>query len=67
MRNAAPFSGAVNTVEVASVDEFTTKIESNVGSILTPRIAIPGVGDLASCKDTEKNTFGIMQNDPNAG
>jgi predicted enzyme related to lactoylglutathione lyase len=29
-------------------------------------MAIPGVGYLAYCQDTEGNTFGIMQADPSA-
>jgi predicted enzyme related to lactoylglutathione lyase len=27
---------------------------------------MPGVGYMAYCRDTEGNTFGIMQEDPNA-
>jgi uncharacterized protein len=28
--------------------------------------AVPGVGYMAYCRDTEGNLFGIMQNDKNA-
>jgi len=29
-------------------------------------MAVPGVGWMAYCKDTEGKTFGLMQSDPNA-
>jgi predicted enzyme related to lactoylglutathione lyase len=31
-----------------------------------PKMAIPGIGYLAICEDTEGNSFGIIQNDRNA-
>jgi len=31
-----------------------------------PKRAIPGIGYLAYCVDTEGNTFGILQSDQNA-
>jgi predicted enzyme related to lactoylglutathione lyase len=34
--------------------------------VAVPKMAIPGVGWLAYCTDTEGNVFGLMQNDPNA-
>jgi len=56
----------VNTVDVPSVDEFTAKITKNGGKIVAPKMAIPGVGYLAYCQDTEGNAFGIMQSDETA-
>jgi predicted enzyme related to lactoylglutathione lyase len=53
----------VCTVGVDSVDKFAEKITANGGSIVAPKMAIPGVGWLAYCKDTEGNMFGIMQSD----
>lgn len=58
--------GALNTIEISSVDEYIKKIEASGGKAITPKMPIPGVGYMAYCKDTEGNTFGIMQNDPNA-
>ena len=37
------------------------------GAITRPKDAVPGVGWLAYCTDTEGNPFGLMQADPNAG
>ncbi|HZW39650.1 MAG TPA: VOC family protein [Ignavibacteriaceae bacterium] len=56
----------VNTIEVASVDDFNEKIKKAGGEVVTPKDAIPGVGYMSYCRDTEGNIFGIMQNDPNA-
>lgn len=56
----------VNTIDVPDVDEYTEKIENAGGKIIRPKLFIPGVGYVAYLKDTEGNTFGIMQNDPNA-
>jgi predicted enzyme related to lactoylglutathione lyase len=42
------------------------KIVEAGGKVLTPKMAVPGVGYMSYCKDTEGNVFGIMQNDPNA-
>jgi predicted enzyme related to lactoylglutathione lyase len=59
-------TGALNTIEVSSVDEYIKKIESGGGKAITPKMPIPGVGYMAYCKDTEGNVFGIMHNDPEA-
>jgi predicted enzyme related to lactoylglutathione lyase len=58
--------GAVNTINVSSVDDFTTKIVANGGKVVMPKWAVPGVGYVAYCQDTEGNTFGIMQEDTSA-
>jgi hypothetical protein len=63
---ATPETGTENTIDVGSVDDFVAKIESNGGKITRPKSAVPGVGWLAYCQDTEGNTFSIMQSDPPA-
>lgn len=65
-RRTDPSSGTENTIGVDSVDEAVAKIETNGGVILRPKSAVPGVGWLAYCQDTEGNTFGIMQEDTSA-
>jgi predicted enzyme related to lactoylglutathione lyase len=42
------------------------KITAAGGKVITPKMAVPGVGWMAYCLDTEGNQFGIMQSDPNA-
>ncbi len=58
-----PSTGTENTIDVDSVDDFVERIEASGGKILRPKSAVPGVGWLAYCQDTEGNTFGIMQSD----
>lgn len=63
LRRSHPGAGTVNTVDVPSVDQAVTQIQAAGGQIVAPKMAIPGVGYLAYCLDTEGNTFGIMQSD----
>lgn len=55
-----------NTVDVTSLDEALAKVVSNGGTIVLPKMPVPGIGYLAYCKDTEGNIFGLMENDESA-
>ena len=59
-------AGAINSIDVPSVDDYLSKIEAGGGTVLMPKRSVPGVGYLAYCKDTEGNTFAIMQEDTSA-
>jgi predicted enzyme related to lactoylglutathione lyase len=63
---AHPGQGTVNTIDVASCDEYARKVESAGGKVAVPKMAIPRIGWLAYCTDPEGNMFGIMQSDPQA-
>ncbi len=65
-RREDPADRTVNTLDVASVDEFTAKVTAAGGKVIASKMAIPGVGWFAMCLDTEGNKFGVMENDPNA-
>jgi predicted enzyme related to lactoylglutathione lyase len=56
----------VCTVDVADVDASLKTALDNGAQVALPKMAIPGVGWLVYCKDTEGNIFGMMQNDPEA-
>ncbi len=56
----------VCTVDVPAIDEYLKKATAGGATIALPKMAIPGVGWLAYCKDTEGNIFGMMQSDKNA-
>jgi predicted enzyme related to lactoylglutathione lyase len=56
----------VCTVDVPSVDAYVDKATAAGGTVALPKMAVPGVGWLAYCKDPEGNLFGLMQADPNA-
>lgn len=56
----------VNTIDVADLDATLGKVEAAGGMILQPRMAVPGVGYMAYCQDTEGVIFGLMQADEGA-
>jgi predicted enzyme related to lactoylglutathione lyase len=58
--------GMTNTIEVPSLDEYTSKVQSSGGQVLIPKMPIPSVGYFATCMDTEGNIFGMIQMDQNA-
>ncbi len=49
------------TVEVPSADAYAKKITDQGGSIIVPRITMPGVGDLVTCRDPDGNVFAILE------
>lgn len=57
----------VNTIEVPSIDDAISNVESAGGTVLAPRTSVRGVGYVAYCADTEGNAFGLMEVDENAG
>jgi predicted enzyme related to lactoylglutathione lyase len=60
------FTATTNTIGVASYEDAVKKIVEAGGKVLMPKMAVPGVGYMTYCKDTEGNVFGIMQTDPSA-
>ena len=56
----------VCTVDVESIVAAIASAESSGGNVVVPKMAVPGVGWLVYCKDTEGNIFGVMQMDPAA-
>lgn len=57
-RRSEATPSTVNTIDVPSVDEFTKKVESKGGTIVRPKIAVPGVGWMATSK-IPKEQFGV--------
>jgi predicted enzyme related to lactoylglutathione lyase len=51
---------------VSSVDETKKLIEENGGTIESPKITVPGVGNFYMFKDPEGNKLGVMEEDENA-
>jgi predicted enzyme related to lactoylglutathione lyase len=66
MKRRGPAESVVNTIDVPSVDDYVRKVESKGGTVVVPKMAVPGIGWLAYFNDPEGNMFGIMQNDPAA-
>lgn len=65
MRREGPCTGPTNTIDVASVDAAVQTVQTKGGKLVIPKMAIPGIGYLAYCHDTEGNLFGMLQ--PDAG
>jgi uncharacterized protein len=65
-RRENPSDTTINTIGVASIDEYLAKIEKNGGRIIMSKVALPGIGWFGRCEDTEGNVFAIMQEDGRA-
>ena len=50
-RREDPSESTVNTIDVPSVDELLEKVTSSGGAVAVPKMAVPGVGYMAYCKD----------------
>jgi predicted enzyme related to lactoylglutathione lyase len=66
LRRRDPAQPLVNSLTVTSLDESVSAVMANGGSMAVPKMAVPGIGWLAYCKDPEGTIFGMMQNDPSA-
>lgn len=55
-----------NVIDVANIDEMTSKVEAAGGTIVVPKLAVPGIGWTVYFKDVEGNLFGMMQADSEA-
>ena len=66
MKRLNPDQQITNYIGVPSVDEFALKVEKLGGKIIVPKMAVPKMGYFVICKDTENNTFGIWEMNPEA-
>ena len=57
---------SVNTIDVPDVDKYLAKIKMAGGTVVAPKMTLPGIGYLAYFKDPQGNIFGIMKDDPSA-
>jgi predicted enzyme related to lactoylglutathione lyase len=55
-----------NTIDVPEIDSALSAVDQAGGTIALPKHAVPGVGWLAYCKDTEGNIFGLLESDDSA-
>lgn len=56
----------VCTVQVDNYDDIERKIIANGGVVAMPKFALPGMAWQGYYLDTEGNTFGLHEADPNA-
>ena len=64
--NMAPVNCYVCTMDVPDIDAYVDKAVKNGATVALPKMAVPTVGWLSYCKDTEGNIFGMIQMDPDA-
>src|SRR5688572_2042863 len=57
-------TGYVCTLNVDDVDRYEAQVVNMGGGVAMPKMAVPGVGWLVYCTDSEGNIFGMMQMDP---
>lgn len=57
----------VSSMEVEDFDAVAVKIAAAGGQVALPKFAVPGICWQGYFVDTEGNTFGIFEVDPNAG
>ena len=61
MKRQGPQQPIINYIDVKSVDEYSSKVQQLGGKVHVPKMAVPGMGYLAVCLDTENNAFGIWE------
>jgi predicted enzyme related to lactoylglutathione lyase len=64
MKKNDPRQPIVNVIDVKDLDAKVKEIEQNGGTIVVPKMPIPGVGYVAYFKDPDGNIHGVYQNDP---
>jgi len=62
MKRASDTPSPVITINVGSVEDALTRIESSGGSVVRPKTEIPGMGAFAYFIDTEGNVMGLWEN-----
>jgi uncharacterized protein len=66
MKRQGPQQPIINYIDVKSVDEYSSKVQQLGGKVVVPKMAVPGMGYLAVCLDTENNAFGIWETNESA-
>jgi predicted enzyme related to lactoylglutathione lyase len=66
MKRQDPQQQIIIYIDVPSVDEYLKKVEILGGQVRMPKTAIVGMGYFAVCHDTEKNGFGLWENNSEA-
>lgn len=66
MKRRDPNQPVVNSIDVQDIDKAMAGITKNGGTIVVPKMPIPGVGWLCYFKDPDGNIHGVYQNDASA-
>lgn len=66
MKRQDPQQQITNFIDVTSVNDYSSRIERLGGKVVVSKMAVPGMGYFAVCRDTENNSFGIWETDETA-
>jgi predicted enzyme related to lactoylglutathione lyase len=66
MARKHPEQPITNYINVESVTKFATKVKKLGGKVCLPKTAVPQMGYLAVCQDTEGNTFALWERNEKA-
>jgi predicted enzyme related to lactoylglutathione lyase len=66
MKRMHPGQAIITYFSVPSITRAAARIEKLGGKVCKPKTAVPGMGYLAICADTENNTFAIWEMNPKA-
>jgi predicted enzyme related to lactoylglutathione lyase len=61
-----PSQRMMNYFGVSSIDAAMKQVKSLGGKIVSEKMAVPGMGYLVNCIDTEGNAFGLWEEDKGA-
>jgi len=61
IRTAGPDTCTNNVIDVTSVDATAEQFLSGAGSIVRPKIHIPGVGTMITCRDSVGQVFTFIE------
>jgi predicted enzyme related to lactoylglutathione lyase len=61
-----PSQRMLNYFGVSSIDAAMAQVTGLGGTVLTEKMAVPGMGFLATCMDSEGNTFGLWEENAQA-
>jgi hypothetical protein len=61
-----PSQRMMNYFGVKSIDAAMKQVTKLGGTLVSPKMPVPGMGWLVNCMDTEGNAFGLWEEDPEA-
>ena len=65
-KRGAPDQRIMNYIGVPEIEEHAARVIKLGGTVIVPKMSVPGFGYLAICIDTEGNPFGLWQDSPGA-
>jgi predicted enzyme related to lactoylglutathione lyase len=61
-----PVNAFVCIIDIPSIDTTLKNVQGAGGEVTVEKMAVPGMGWAAYCKDPDGNIFGLMEEDENA-